>query len=73
MLSVDDLVNQFSDPEMQDKMVKLVSEKVRNRLEEAMPRLIPQNLARVLLIWLKVSWCERPEPGALRLNSPVNI
>ena len=48
LLSVDDLVNQFSDPEMQDKMVKLVSEKVRNRLEEAMPRLIPQNLARVL-------------------------
>ncbi len=48
LLSVEDLVSQFSNPEMQDKMVKLVSEKVRNRLEEAMPRLIPQNLARVL-------------------------
>jgi len=48
LLSVEDLVSQFSNPEMQDKMVKLVSEKVRTRLEEAMPRLIPQNLARIL-------------------------
>ena len=56
--SVDDLVNQFSDPEMQDKMVKLVSEKVRNRLEEAMPRLIPQNLARVLADLVEGIRCE---------------
>ncbi|NLW44786.1 MAG: DUF445 family protein [Syntrophomonadaceae bacterium] len=48
LLSVEDLVSQFSNPEMQDKMVKIVSEKVRTRLEEAMPRLIPQNLARIL-------------------------
>lgn len=48
LLSVDDLVDQFSNPEMQDKIVKLVAEKVRTRLEEAMPRLVPQNLARIL-------------------------
>lgn len=48
LLSVDDLVIQFSNPDMQGKMVKIVSEKVRARLEEAMPRLVPQNLTRVL-------------------------
>lgn len=48
LLSVDDLVDHFSGPEMQDKMVKIVAEKVRTRLEEAMPRLVPHNLTRVL-------------------------
>lgn len=48
LLSVDDLVDRFSTPAMQDKMVKIVSVKVRSRLEETMPRLIPQHLTRVL-------------------------
>lgn len=48
LLSVDDLVGQFSNPDMQGKMVMIVSEKVRERLEEAMPRLVPQNLTRIL-------------------------
>ena len=47
-MSVDDLVGQFSGPDMQGKMVKIVSEKVRARLEEAIPRLVPQNLTRIL-------------------------
>lgn len=48
LLSVDDLVDQVSTPEMQDKMVSIISEKVRARLEEAVPRLIPQNVTRAL-------------------------
>ena len=48
LLSVDDLVDQVSTPEMQDKMVGIVSKQVRARLEEVMPRLIPQNLTRAL-------------------------
>ncbi len=48
LLSVDDLVDQVSTPEMQDKMVGIISGKVRARLEEVMPRLIPQNLTRAL-------------------------
>lgn len=48
LLSVDDLVSQISTPEMQEKMVAIVSEKVRTRLEEVMPRVIPANLTRML-------------------------
>ncbi len=48
LLSVDDLVDRFGTPEMQDKIVKIISERVRARLEEAVPRLIPHNLTRVL-------------------------
>ncbi|MGI6550199.1 MAG: DUF445 domain-containing protein [Syntrophomonadales bacterium] len=48
LLSVDDLVSRFSTPEMQDKIVKIISERVRARLEDAMPRLVPHNLTRVL-------------------------
>jgi len=61
LLSVDDLVSRFNNPEMQDKIVKLIAEKVRTRLEEAMPRLVPPNLARIVAdlvesILIRESW-----------------
>jgi len=48
LLSMDDLVEQISTPEMQAKMVAIVSGRVRERIEEVIPSLIPQYLIRVL-------------------------
>lgn len=48
LLSIDDLMEHIGTPEMQAKMVAIVSERVRNRIEEVIPTLIPQNLTRVL-------------------------
>ncbi len=48
LISVNDMVELVSSPEMQEKMLSLISERARSRIEEAIPRIIPPNLSRSL-------------------------
>ncbi|MGE5421735.1 MAG: DUF445 domain-containing protein [Ignavibacteriales bacterium] len=48
LLSVEELIDHVNTPEMQNKMVDIISERVRARLQEAMPKIVPANLVRTL-------------------------
>lgn len=48
LLSMDDLMEHISTPEMQTKMVAIVSGRVKDRIGDVIPSLVPQYLTRVL-------------------------
>ncbi len=48
LLSVEDLIDHINTPEMQEKMVNIISESVRTRMQEATPKFVPGNLVRTL-------------------------